>query len=73
MDFITDLPESTSGSNSVYVVVDRFSKQVHLIPLTSGTSVNACAKAYLDNIVHLHGIPLSIVSDRDPRFTARFW
>ena len=57
----------------MYVVVDRFSKQTHLIPLTADTSAAACAKAYLDNIVRLHGLPESIVSDRDPRFTARFW
>ena len=44
-----------------------------MIPLPIDTSAAACAKAYLDTIVRLHGIPLSIVSDRDPRFTARFW
>ena len=73
MDFITDMPVNTVGGDSVFVVVDRFSKQTHLIPLTTDTSAIACAKAYLDNIVRLHGVPLSIVSDRDPRFTARFW
>ena len=73
MDFITDMPPNNIGGDSVFVVVDRFSKQTHLIPLPPDTSATTCAKAYLDTIVRLHGIPLTIVSDRDPRFTARFW
>ena len=73
MDFITDLPVNDQGGTTILVVVDRFSKMSHLIPLSSDTSAPAVAKSYLNNVVKLHGIPLSIVCDRDVRFTARFW
>lgn len=73
MDFITDLPTNQEGGTSILVVVDRFSKQTHLVQLGSDTSAIALAKYYLNSIVKLHGIPRTITSDRDPRFLARFW
>ena len=73
MDFITDLPVNHLGGTMLMNVVDRFSKMTHLIPLATDTSAPAVAKAYLDNIVKLHGIPKTIISDRDVRFTSRFW
>jgi hypothetical protein len=74
MDFITELPTNAqTGGTSVLVVVDRFSKQTHLVPLAEDTTSSTLAQNYLNSIVKLHGMPKSITCDRDPRFVARFW
>jgi hypothetical protein len=57
----------------ILTVVDRFSKFTHFIPLSHPYSANSVAKAFFDHIVHLHGMPCSITSDRDPVFTSMFW
>ena len=72
IDFITKLPRS-DGFDSIMVVVDRFSKMAHFVPLTETSSAPRVAELFLSNIVRLHGFPRSIVSDRDPRFTSSFW
>jgi hypothetical protein len=72
MDFITSLPVS-NGYDSIYVVVDRMGKMAHFIPCHSTDDAPAIAQRYVDNIVKHHGIPDEIVSDRDPKFTSRFW
>jgi hypothetical protein len=54
-------------------VVDRFSKYCHLIPLTHPFSAVIVAQAFFIDIVQLHGVPQSMVSNRDPMFTSRFW
>ena len=61
------------GSNAIWVVVDRLTKSAHFIPMRVRDSVDYLADLYIRDIVRLHGIPVSIVSDRDPRFTARMW
>jgi hypothetical protein len=72
MDFIEGFPKV--GEKSVILtVVDRFSKYAHFISLSHPYSASTVAKAFFDNIVKLHGIPCSIVSDRDPIFTSIFW
>ena len=73
MDFITDLPKTRNGHSSILVVVDRFTKMVKLIPLSENTTAPVIAQIFFEHVVRYHGIPQSIVSDRDPRFTARFW
>ena len=73
MDFITDLPPTEDGSTTVLVMVDRFSKMMHLAILSDNTTAPVVADAFFDTVVKLHGLPRSIVSDRDPRFTSRFW
>ena len=73
MDFITDLPVNGIGGTSLLIVVDRFSKMMHICQLSSDTTAYAVAKVFLNDIVCLHGIPHSIISDRDPRFTSKFW
>ena len=55
------------------MIVDRFTKSAHFIPARIDYSMDRLAELYVDEIVRLHGVPLSIVSDRDPRFTSRFW
>jgi hypothetical protein len=72
MDFIEGLPHS-QRRNVIMVVVDRLSKYAHFIPLTYPYTVVSIAKLFLDNVFKLHGLPKSIVNDRDPIFTSNFW
>ena len=73
MDFVTGLPRTLKGYNAVWVIVDRLTKTAHFLPIKWGISLEKLAELYLAEIVRLHGVPVSIVSDRDPRFTSRFW
>lgn len=72
MDFVESLP-CANGKSVILIVVDRFSKYVHFIPLGHLYSATMVAWAFFADIVRLHGIPSSIVSDRDPVFTSKFW
>lgn len=72
MDFIEAFPK-VGGKSVVLTVVDRFSKYAHFIPLGHPYSAASVARAFFDTIVRLHGIPCSIVSDRDTVFTSTFW
>ena len=69
MDFVSGFPLTQQKHDSVWVIVDRLTKSAHWIDY----SMDRLAELYVDEIVRLHGVPLSIVSDRDPRFTSRFW
>ena len=73
MDFVTKLPRTARGYSAIMVVVDRLSKQVHLIPTKDESTAAQTAQVFLDRIYSQHGMPLSIVSDRDSKFTAHFW
>ncbi|XP_027155148.1 uncharacterized protein LOC113755310 [Coffea eugenioides] len=73
MDFITGLPRSQKGFDAVWVIVDRLTKSAHFLPVSMRFSLEKLAKLYTEEIMRLHGIPISIVSDRDPRFVSRFW
>jgi transposase InsO family protein len=55
------------------VIVDRLMKSTHFVPIKTGMSMAKLAEIYIEKIVRLHGIPSSIVLDRDPRFTSKFW
>ncbi|CAM8878010.1 unnamed protein product [Rhodiola kirilowii] len=72
MDFITSLPKS-EGFGSIIVVIDRFSKYVTFVAASSECSAEETARLFLANVVKLWDVPKDIVSDRDPRFTGRFW
>jgi hypothetical protein len=73
MDFITGLPRTQSGHDSVWVIVDRLIKVAHFIPVRTNYGGDKLAKLYIERIVKLHGVPKRIVSDRGPQFTLRFW
>ena len=73
MDFVTGLPKTSKGNDAIWVIVDRLTKSAHFLPIRWGCTLDYLAKRYINEIVRLHGVPISIVSDRDPRFTSRFW
>ena len=73
MDFVVGLPLTGRKHDSVWIVVDRLTKSVHFLPMRIDYSLNKLAELYIKEIALLHGIPISIISDRDPRFTSRFW
>lgn len=72
MDFIEGLPKS-QGMDVIFVVVDKLTKYAHFIPLSHPYTVQSVAKAFIDNIIKLHGPPLVIISDRDRIFTSALW
>ncbi|CAH9102252.1 unnamed protein product [Cuscuta epithymum] len=73
MDFVVGLPRTIRNYDAVWVVVDRLTKSAHFLPINTTYPLERLAKLYTDEIVRLHGVPVTIVSDRDPRFTSRFW
>ena len=73
MDFVVGLPLIGRKHDSVWVVMDRLTKSTHFIPVRTDYSLNKLVELYIKEIVRLHGIPISIISDRDQRFTSRFW
>ena len=73
MDFVVGLPLTGRKHDSIWVLVDRLTKSAHFLPVRTDYSLDKLAELYIKEIVRLHGIPISIISDRDPRFTSRFW
>jgi hypothetical protein len=73
MDFVTGLPRSQRGNDSIWVIIDRLTKVAHFIPVKTTFGGAALARLYLKEIVRLHGIPRKIVSDRGTQFTSKFW
>ncbi|KAL5784668.1 hypothetical protein ACOSQ2_007060 [Xanthoceras sorbifolium] len=73
MDFVNRLPLTRSKHDAVWVIVDRLMKSAHFLPVRTDYSLDRLAELYIREIVRLHGVPASIISDRDPRFTSRFW
>ena len=72
MDFVSGLLRSSKGYDSIWVIVDRMTKSAHFLPVKTTDPMRKLAKLYLKEIVRLHGVPVSIVSDRDARFTSMF-
>ncbi|CAM8969390.1 unnamed protein product [Rhodiola kirilowii] len=73
MDFVTALPKTQKGNNAIWIIVDRLTKSAHFLPFKVGTSLDSLAELYVAKIVRLHGVHVSIVSDRDSRFVSNFW
>ncbi|GKA80176.1 reverse transcriptase domain-containing protein [Tanacetum coccineum] len=73
MDFITKLPKSSQGYDTIWVVVDRLNKSVIFVPMRKTDPMEKLARMYLKDVVTRHRIPVSIICDRDPRFASNFW
>ena len=72
LDFMTGLPRTQKGHDAIWVVVDRLTKLAHFLAMNVKDPLPKLAKLYIKEIVKLHGVPTSIVSDQDPRFVSRF-
>eukprot|EP00253_Pinus_taeda_P004481 PITA_04481 len=73
MDFITGLPRTKRNNDSIFVVVDKLSKAAHFIPVQSTYRAAQIAHIFMQNVFKLHGLPKTIISDRDVKFTSAFW
>ncbi|GJS28888.1 putative reverse transcriptase domain-containing protein [Tanacetum coccineum] len=73
MDFVTKLPKMQSGNDTIWVIVDRLTKSAHFLPMRETDPMDKLARLYLKEVVTRHGIPVSIICDRDPRFALNFW
>nr|GEY38034.1 hypothetical protein [Tanacetum cinerariifolium] len=69
MDFVTKLPRTSSGDDTIWVIVDRLTKSAHFLPIREDYKMDRLARLYLNKIVSRHGVSTSIISDRDSRFT----
>ena len=72
MDFVSSFPFTKKKHDLVWVIVDRLTKYAHFLPVRLD-SMDRLIELYVSEIIQLHGIPVSIVSDCDPRYTSRFW
>nr|GFA10861.1 hypothetical protein [Tanacetum cinerariifolium] len=70
-DFVTKLPRTSSGHDTIWVIVDRLTKSAHFLPMREDYKVDRLARLYLNEIVARHGVPISSISNRDSRFTSR--
>ena len=73
MDFFVGLPKTQKQYDSIWVIVDRMTKSAHFLPVKTSYRVDQYASLYIKELVRLHGVPLSIISDRGPQFTSHFW
>ena len=72
MDFVVGLPRTSKGYDSIWVIEDRLTKLAYFLPVNSKYSARQYAELYLDRIVTLHGVPLTIISNRGSVFVSRF-
>ena len=73
MDFVSILPRSSSDYDAIWVIVDRLTKTAHFLPIMKTYSTDRLARLYVNRIICLHGVPVSIVSNRRATFTSVFW
>ncbi|GKB31792.1 putative reverse transcriptase domain-containing protein [Tanacetum coccineum] len=69
MNFITKLPKTTNGYDTIWVIVDHLTKSTHFLPMRENDPMEKLMKLYMKEVVTRHGMPVSIISDRDDRFT----
>jgi adenylosuccinate synthase len=72
MDFVTKLPRSLSGCDSIWLIFDRLKKSAHFLAIKETDKIDRLARTYIKEVVSRHGVPISIISDRDARFTSNF-
>ena len=73
MDFVTHFPRTSWKHDAVWVIVNRLTKSTHFMAVWMTFTVEEFCRLYIREIVRLHGVPVSIASDQDTRFTAQFW
>ncbi|GKE26818.1 reverse transcriptase domain-containing protein [Tanacetum coccineum] len=73
MDFITKLPKTSSGYDTIWEIVDRLTKSAHFLPMNETDTMERLMRLYLKEVVSRHGVPVSIIFDNDSRFTLHFW
>ena len=73
MDFVIRLLRTLGGNNAIWVIVDQLTKSAHFLPMKVNFSIDRLASLYVKEIVRMHGVPISIVSDKDAHFPSRFW
>ncbi|GKE12999.1 putative reverse transcriptase domain-containing protein, partial [Tanacetum coccineum] len=73
MYFVTKLPKRVTGQDTIWVIIDRLTKSAHFLPMKETDSMEKLMRQYLKEVVSRHGVPVSIISDRDGRFTSQFW
>ncbi|GKB61824.1 putative reverse transcriptase domain-containing protein [Tanacetum coccineum] len=73
MDFVTKLPKTATGQDTIWVIVDRLTKSAHFLPMREDDTLEKLTRQYLKEVVSKHGVPVSIISDRDGKFTSHFW
>jgi hypothetical protein len=73
MDFIVGLPNISQKHDSIWVIIDRLTKTAQFLPVHTTYTAKKYAEVYLDQIIHLHGVPKTTISDRGAQFIARFW
>jgi hypothetical protein len=73
MDFIVGLPNTSQKHDSIWVIVDRLTKTAHFLPVHTTFTAKKYAEIYIEQIIRLHGVPKTIISDRGAQFIARFW
>ena len=73
MDYLGPVPKSASGKDMILIAIDRLTKMARFIPTNSTVTSKETADLFLREVFRHHGLPSNIVSDRDPRFTAKFW
>ena len=73
MDFLFGLPKTTAAIDKIWVIVDRLTKTVRFLPVKATYTLYRLARMYMDKIVSQYGVPVIMISDRDSKFTSKFW
>ncbi|GKD87761.1 putative reverse transcriptase domain-containing protein [Tanacetum coccineum] len=73
MDFVTKFPKTSTGQDTIWVIVDRLTKSAHFLPMKETDSMEKLTRKYLKEVVSRHGVPVLIISDRDSKFTSQLW
>ncbi|GJR69011.1 putative reverse transcriptase domain-containing protein [Tanacetum coccineum] len=73
MNYVTKLPKSSQGCDTIWMIVDRLTKSAILVPMRETNPIEKLARMYLKEVVMRHGMPITIICDRDPRFASNFW